>query len=430
MTLTSANHQDIRITNYDNDPLAARYNRIRQQTERLCEPLETEDYGIQSTAETSPPKWHLAHTAWFFETLLLKPYLPDYTEFHPLYSQLFNSYYDTIGNYHPRPERGLLSRPTVTEVYRYRQHVDDHMQALLSLHGYKQHNDIIRMTVLGLNHEQQHQELMLTDIKRNFSINPLRPAYREHPLKTITQESPLQWIHFKEGLTEIGHHAGGFAYDNEMPRHKVYLNAFRLASRPVTNAEFISFIEAGAYWNPELWLSDAWKTLNQKHWLAPLYWEQIDDEWWHMTLTGMQRIDNNAPVCHISFYEASAYARWAGKRLPTEAEWERAATDLSVVGNLAEFDQLQPVAANEDSGLRQMYGDVWEWTQSPYTPYPGYRQAQGAMGEYNGKFMSSQMVLRGGSCVTPADHIRASYRNFFFPQERWQFSGLRLAEDT
>jgi len=426
MTSIASVHQQS-ITSKNDESLSANYIRIRQQTERLCDPLETEDYGIQTMAETSPPKWHLAHTAWFFETLLLKPFLPGYREFHPLFSQLFNSYYDSLGHYHPRPERGNLSRPTVAEVYRYRQYIDDQMTALLSIDDHN--SEVIKRTVLGLNHEQQHQELMLTDIKHNFASNPLCPVYREHPATAATKETPLGWIEFNEGVTSIGHEAGGFAYDNEMPRHKAYLNAFRLASRPVSNGEYIAFIEAGAYWDPELWLSDAWKTLNQQHWFAPLYWQQIDGDWWHMTLAGMQRVDINAPVCHISFYEAAAYARWLGKRLPTEAEWEVAAAKLPVAGNLTDTGLFQPIASQSDGPLHQMYGDVWEWTQSAYTPYPGYRQAQGALGEYNGKFMSSQMVLRGGSCVTPGEHIRASYRNFFYPQERWQFSGLRLAED-
>jgi len=426
MTSITAVHQKLMPS--DNDtPLIANYKKIRQQTKYLCDPLETEDYGIQTMAETSPPKWHLAHTAWFFETLLLKPFLPGYREFHPLFSQLFNSYYDTLGDHHPRPERGLLSRPTVAEVYRYRQYIDEQMITLLSTADHS--SDIIKRTLLGLNHEQQHQELLLADIKHNFANNPLRPLFRERPATAATKEMPLEWINFNEGVISIGHKAGGFAYDNEMPRHKTYLNAFRLASRPVTNGEFIKFIEADGYWNPELWLSDAWKTLDQQHWHAPLYWEQIHGDWWYMTLSGMQRVDINAPVCHISFYEAAAYARWVGKRLPTEAEWEVAAEQLPVAGNLADTGLFQPMASQGDNTLQQMYGDVWEWTQSAYTPYPGYRQARGALGEYNGKFMSSQMVLRGGSCATPADHIRASYRNFFYPQERWQFSGFRLAED-
>ena len=428
ISIATADNKHVK-TGGDNPSLEVSFTRVRQQSELLCEPLEIEDYGIQTIAEVSPPKWHLAHTAWFFETLLLKPFLSGYCEFNPLFAQLFNSYYDTIGHYHPRPERGLLSRPTVTEVYRYREYVDEHMMRLLSHHNHEFQDEIVRRTILGINHEQQHQELMLTDIKHIFASNPLRPTYRDLAIAPSTKADPVQWISFKGGVTSIGHKNCGFAYDNEMPRHKVYLEDFRLASRPVTNGEFIKFIEAGGYQNSELWLSDAWKAVNQQKWQTPLYWERIDGDWWHMTLAGMARVDDNTPVCHVSFYEAAAYARWAGKRLPTETEWEVAATDLPIEGNLHDIDLLHPMPAHGKSTLLQMYGDVWEWTQSAYAPYPGYHQAQGALGEYNGKFMSGQMVLRGGSCVTPADHIRPSYRNFFYPHDRWQFSGFRLAEN-
>lgn len=405
------------------------YLRIRKQSETLCEPLEIEDYGIQSMDATSPPKWHLAHTAWFFETLLLKPYLKGYREFHPLFACLFNSYYDTIGRYHPRPERGVLSRPTVAEVYRYRAFVDEQMLALLADTEHEEYAAISARTVLGLNHEQQHQELLLTDIKYNFSSNPLRPVYRELARPPAIQAKPLQWVEFSAGLESVGFDGDGFAYDNETPRHKVYLNDFRLASRPVTNGEFIEFINDGGYSQAGLWLSDAWKTILQHRWLAPLYWGRQDNVWQTMTLAGMRPVDLNAPVCHVSFYEAAAYARWVGKRLPTEIEWEVASAGWDIDGNLIDKGFLQPSSVTENTPLQQMFGDVWEWTQSPYTPYPGYHQASGPLGEYNGKFMSSQMVLRGGSCVTPNDHIRATYRNFFYPEERWQFSGFRLAED-
>jgi len=429
MTNIALAHQNYISTDIGNAPLPIYYKHVRQQSGRLCEPLEIEDYGVQAMAEASPPKWHLAHTSWFFETLLLKPFLSGYRDFQPLFAQLFNSYYDTIGRYHPRPERGFLSRPTVAEVYRYREYVDEQMTHLLSLHDHHHREEIIRRTVLGINHEQQHQELMLTDIKYNFAYNPLRPAYHDSPVTHVTKTKRLQWIEFEGGVTEVGHVGETFAYDNETPRHKVYLDDFRLASRAVTNGEFINFIEAGGYQNPELWLSDAWKIVCQRQWQAPLYWERIDDDWWHMTLGGMKRVDTNAPVCHVSFYEAAAYARWAGKRLPGEVEWEVATATLPVEGNLCDTGFLQPVPAHGEAALLQMFGDVWEWTQSAYAPYPGYHQAQGPLGEYNGKFMSSQMVLRGGSCATPADHIRATYRNFFYPHERWQFSGFRLAED-
>lgn len=411
--------------------LSRRYERIRRDSERLCEPLEIEDYGVQTMPAVSPPKWHLAHTAWFFETLLLKPYLAGYREYHPLFAHLFNSYYESLGSFHPRPERGLLSRPTVDEVYRYRAHVDGHMGRLLDQADHPRRREIEALTVLGLNHEQQHQELLLTDIKHIFAYNPLRPAYREAlPSAAVSVPPPLRWLDFGGGLHAIGHGGDGFAYDNEGPEHKVYLRDFRLASRPVSNGEFMEFIDAGGYRQPEHWLSDAWHTVRQQHWDAPLYWERRDGEWWHMTLAGMAPVDPAAPVCHVSHYEAAAFAQWRGNRLPTEAEWEVAAKGLPVAGNFRDSGAISPLPAPlGGESLSQMFGDVWEWTQSAYAPYPGYRQDSGPLGEYNGKFMSSQMVLRGGSCATPVDHIRATYRNFFYPAERWQFCGFRLAED-
>ncbi len=406
------------------------YAGVRSASKTLCEPLEIEDYGVQTVPEISPLKWHLAHTSWFFETLILKPYLPGYQEFHPLFAHLFNSYYDTIGAQHPRPERGGLSRPTVEEVYRYRDHVDEHMLQLLASRNNPDWEAATARTQLGLHHEQQHQELMLTDIKHVFANNPLHPAYRELATTNIRHALDLTWIDIRGGVRTIGHAGPHFAYDNESPCHKVYLNDFQLASRPVTNGEYIAFMDAGVYGQPEYWLSDAWKRVNEQHWRAPLYWKRIDGKWWHMTLGGMRPVDENAPVCHVSQYEAAAYALWANARLPTEAEWEIAATDLPLSGNLRDADFLQPMAARGEDALLQMYGDVWEWTQSAYSAYPGYRMASGPLGEYNGKFMSGQLVLRGGSCVTPADHIRASYRNFFYPWDRWQFSGFRLARDA
>jgi len=411
------------------ESLQAGYSRNRNDSEILCAPLAIEDYGVQSMDQVSPPKWHLAHTSWFFETLLLKPFLSGYQAFHPLFANLFNSYYESLGSYHPQPQRGQLSRPTVAEVYRYRKHVDAHMAALLADGAHPQWAEIERRTVLGINHEQQHQELLLTDIKHNFAINPLRPVYRELA-STAGTAAPLRWVAFSGGVRAIGNTGSGFSYDNELPHHKVHLDGFELASRPVTNGEFNEFIEAGGYREPSHWLSDGWKAVQQNDWRAPLYWEQNEGQWAQMTLAGMRLVDEHAPVSHVSLYEAAAYAHWAGARLPTEAEWEIAALPLTVAGNLRELDFLQPVPAQQAEPLQQMYGDVWEWTQSAYSPYPGYRQAEGPLGEYNGKFMSSQIVLRGGSCVTPADHIRATYRNFFHPWERWQFSGLRLARDA
>lgn len=409
--------------------LLSQYRQVRQQSEQLCAPLENEDYCIQAAAFASPPKWHLAHTAWFFETLLLRPYLQGYRVYHPDFAMLFNSYYDTIGSYHPRSERGLLSRPTVQEVYQYRAHVDDCMARLLDDSDHPHYGEIERRTRLGLNHEQQHQELLLTDLKYNFGYSPLKPIYKVLPEPVEHEPVPLQWHSFEGGVQSTGYQGEAFCYDNETPRHKVYVNGYRLASRAVTSGEFMAFIDDGGYENPDLWLSDAWKVVCQQGWTAPLYWQREDGRWSYMTLAGMRPVERDAPVSHVSYFEASAYARWANKRLPTEAEWELAATALPVEGNFFEQGYLQPVAASPAESLSQMFGDVWEWTQSPYIPYPGYRQEYGPLGEYNGKFMSSQMVLRGGSCVTPKNHIRATYRNFFYPHERWQFSGFRLAED-
>ena len=407
------------------------YLNVRQQSEALCAPLTREDHVIQTAPEASPAKWHLAHVSWFFETFLLKAYLPGYAEFHPRFGYLFNSYYEQIGKFHPRQERGFLSRPGVDDIIRYRAHVDEHMLTLLQRAGDDVWPALQQRLEIGLNHEQQHQELLLTDIKLNFSANPLRPAYRDDlPETSSAAAPPLHWIALPGGIHEIGHPGGGFAYDNEKPRHRVYLNAFRLASRPVTNGEFLAFMQDGGYDNPAFWLSDGWATSRRLHWSSPLYWESQDGAWWQFTLGGMRPLNLAEPVCHVSYYEADAYAAWAGKRLPTEAEWEIAARGLAVAGNLHDSGRLHPAPAMPGEGLLQMYGDVWEHTASPYQAYPGFRLAAGALGEYNGKFMCNQMVLRGGACVTAADHVRASYRNFFYPHERWQFQGIRLAEDA
>ena len=379
--------------------------------------------------DVSPAKWHLAHTSWFFETFLLIPHLKNYRCYDPVYDHLFNSYYLTHGTPFSRPERGLLSRPTVEEIYRYRAAVDEAMLKLIASAGDSDRAAIEQLVVLGLNHEQQHQELLLTDIKHVFAQNPLRPRYRELPTALANQAGATAWHPFEKGVLEIGYHGSGFCFDNELPRHSVFLQAFALASRAVTNGEYIAFIEDGGYRNPALWLSEGWAAVQSNAWLAPLYWEKRDNEWWHMTLGGMRPVDRNAPVCHVSQYEAAAYAAWAGCRLPTEPEWEISASCLPVEGNFRERGYLQPVAGTGGASLQQCYGDVWEWTASAYSPYPGYRIPEGTVGEYNGKFMSSQMVLRGGSCVTPASHMRASYRNFFYPGDRWQFSGIRLARD-
>ncbi|CAL93317.1 ergothioneine biosynthesis protein EgtB [Azoarcus olearius] len=412
---------------------AQRYRRVRDASTDLCAPLAVEDYVIQACEEASPAKWHLAHVSWFFETFILTEYLPGYSEFHPRYRQLFNSYYQQIGEVFPRAARGTLARPTVDEVLRYRAHVDAGMLALLAERADLPWAEILQRLEIGLNHEQQHQELLLTDIKRNFAANPLRPAYRlDLPHPAQRPRAPLEWVSFEGGVYEIGAPALGehFSYDNETPRHRVYLQPFRLASRLVTNGEFLAFIESGGYSNPALWLADGWTQVRSAGWSAPLYWERIGGEWWHYTLGGMAPLAPDEPVCHVSHYEAAAYAAWAGRRLPTEAEWEVAAATQPVAGNLRETGLLRPTVAPAGAGPAQLYGDVWEHTGSAYLPYPGYHAAEGAIGEYNGKFMCNQMVLRGGSCVTPADHLRATYRNFFYPQERWQFQGFRLAEDA
>jgi len=409
--------------------LLLNYERIRKASEFICAPLETEDYCTQTMPDVSPVKWHLAHTSWFFETFLLLPFANNYRCYNPAFDHLFNSYYLTHGQPFSRPARGMLSRPTVAEIYRYRAAVDEAMLELIKTSAEMQWQEIEPLILLGLNHEQQHQELMLTDLKHVFAQNPLRPQYRDLSPPPSHEVSDISWINVDKGIYHIGHSGTGFGYDNEYPRHQLLLQPFALASRPVTNAEYLEFINDQGYENPALWLSDGWATLQANAWHAPLYWEQRDNAWWYMTLGGMRPLDLNAPVCHVSQYEAAAYAGWAGKRLPTEFEWEVSVSGLPVQGNLRNTDYLQPAATSDSGILQQCYGDVWEWTTSAYAPFPGYRVPEGSVGEYNGKFMSSQVVLRGGSCATLPDHIRSSYRNFFYPKDRWQFSGIRLARD-
>ena len=410
-----------------------RYDAVRRLTEQLCEPLVTEDYVVQSMPDVSPTKWHLAHTSWFFETFLLKPHLVDYAEYDPHFGYLFNSYYNTIGDRHCRQNRGLLSRPTVRDVYAYRQHVDRFMRELLSHDDGHLRERVTPVLEIGLHHEQQHQELMLTDIKHVFWVNPLRPAYVRQEQRQSRAVSSAGWIGFESGLREIGHAGPGFAFDNETPRHPEYVGAFQLSSRLVTNGEFKQFIDDGGYRRAELWLAAGWAIVNAEGWTAPLYWIQQDGNWLNHTLSGLSLVMEDEPVCHVSFFEADAFARWIGARLPTEAEWETAAGPLDPQdGTFVESKAFHPAPAHspaEPGQLQQMFGDVWQWTGSAYLAYPGYRTPPGALGEYNGKFMCNQFALRGGSVATSRTHIRQTYRNFFPPDARWQFSGIRLARD-
>jgi ergothioneine biosynthesis protein EgtB len=412
--------------------LTERYREIRRATESLCEPLSPEDCTVQSMPDASPAKWHLGHTSWFFDTFLLEGCVADGRLFPEEYRLLFNSYYNSIGEQHPRPRRGLLTRPSLEEVLAYRAEVDRRLLRLLEeLSGGSA--PLAELAEVGLQHEQQHQELILTDIKHLLSCNPLRPAYQK-PQEHLPGEPPrLEWYRYEGGTYWIGHEGSSFSFDNERPRHRTLLEPFELASRPVTNGEFLEFIEAGGYENPELWLSDGWSVIRDRGWRAPLYWEERNGAWSLMTLSGLRSVRSGEPVCHVSFYEADAFARWMGARLPTEAEWEVAAAAAPMDGNFAEERLFHPDVARARApreGPAQVFGDVWEWTQSSYGPYPGYVPPPGALGEYNGKFMCNQMVLRGGSCATPRAHIRPTYRNFFYPDARWQFSGLRLAREV
>ncbi len=418
--------------------LAIQFCQVRAFSEAIAAPLAAEDCVIQSMPDVSPTRWHLAHTTWFFETFFLK-HKPGYEPFNSEFDYLFNSYYNTLGEQFPRAKRGLLSRPTVTEVLQYRKYVDECVlhcleSANLSLQG-------MAVIEIGLNHEQQHQELMLTDIKHVLSCNPLFPVYAKTELPVASVPEPAEFVAFDEGLYEIGHAGKGFAYDNESPRHQIFLDAFALSNRLVTVREYLEFMDDGGYRKPDCWLAMGWQSAAEEGWAAPLYWHNKDGKWFHFTLSGLHPIDLDAPVCHVSYFEADAFARWAGARLPSEAEWEIASTNIPEQGNFADQffasertvqpaapEPTEPIGSGTTS-LRQMFGDAWEWTYSPYMPYPGYAPAEGALGEYNGKFMCGQFVLRGGSCATPSGHIRRSYRNFFPPSARWQFSGIRLARN-
>lgn len=404
----------------------AHYERVRKQTEHLCEPLETEDYCIQPMVDASPPKWHLAHTTWFFETFILKPAVSNYKPFHPAFEYLFNSYYEGVGARHPRPERGLLSRPLVSEVYAYRHQVDDAMRELLQ-HEIGQ--DMLKRIELGCHHEQQHQELLLTDLKFNLGHNPLRPIYdpKPAPLPDKSAAAIYMTAH-SEHLAKIGaaNTTTEFCFDNELPHHRHWLNGFRIADCLSTNDVYLEFIQDGGYDAPSLWLSEGWSEKNNRNWVAPEYWTQIDGEWFEYTLHDYQPVKLDAPVCHVSYYEADAFARWSGLRLATEFEWEAAALESkNDPGSFAESNYFHPQVQTPT-----LFGDCWQWTSSSYAPYPGYRPLEGTLGEYNGKFMANQYVLRGGSCATPLSHFRHSYRNFFYAKDRWQFTGIRLAKDS
>ncbi|WIM13259.1 MAG: hypothetical protein OJF58_004225 [Enhydrobacter sp.] len=415
------------MTHAEQAPDLSRVDRllaVRGLSEQLAAPLSPEDQTVQSMPDASPAKWHLAHTTWFFETFLLRPHATGYETFEPAYEYLFNSYYEAVGPRHPRAERGMITRPGVDEILAYRRHVTAAMVDLIGRTG-DRHMPLIE---LGLHHEQQHQELLLMDIKHLLSLNPLEPAYRPAGRSRDGEGSPAGWLEFEGGLSSIGHEGNGFSFDNEGPRHRLWIDPFALATRLVTNAEYAAFIAEGGYRRPEFWLSAGWDCVKQRGWEAPLYWQKDGAGWSAFTLHGRRPLRGDEPVCHVSAYEAAAYAKWAGKRLPREGEWEVAAAAVKLEGNLMDGGLLHPAPA-QGSGLAQMIGDVWEWTASPYVAYPGYREPPGAVGEYNGKFMANQMVLRGGSAVTPAGHVRRTYRNFFPPDARWMFGGIRLAED-
>jgi ergothioneine biosynthesis protein EgtB len=408
-----------------------RYREVRALTESLAAPLSAEDQTVQSMPDVSPTKWHRAHTSWFFETFLLGTD-EGYEPFHPAYAFLFNSYYEGIGAQHPRDERGLLSRPGTAEIAEYRRHVDAAMEGLLANRIDAERRQLVE---LGLHHEQQHQELLLMDIKHVLSRNPLERGYGELPAprSSTAAKAKSSWIAHPGGLIEVGHTGDGFAFDNEYPRHSSYLRPFALSDRLVTCGEWLDFMADGGYDRADLWLSDGWSTIREQGWDAPLYWSRADDQWRVFTLGGALPVHRDEPVCHISYYEADAFAHWAGARLPTEEEWEVVADPLGTEGNFLDTDVLHPRAPATNSGSQSpttgLCGDVWQWTSSAYSPYPGFRPAAGAVGEYNGKFMVGQYVLRGGSCVTPPGHTRATYRNFFPPSARWAFGGLRLARD-
>lgn len=402
----------------------SRFDAVRRHTLALAEPLSEEDCCVQSMTDASPVKWHMAHTTWFFETFILERFEPEFRPFHPAFRVLFNSYYNGVGDKYPRPQRGMLTRPAFGEVLAYRRNVDERIAVLLEQRG--NDPDLFMLLEVGMQHEQQHQELMLTDVKHMLSHNPLWPAYAHSAFKPASGSVPLGWQSFGGGVVEIGHSGSAFCFDNETPRHRQFLEPYALSTRLVTNAEYLSFIEDGGYAKASLWLSEGWDWIRANELMQPLYWRRHEDSWREFTLQGLQPLDLHRPLTHVSFFEADAFARWAGARLPTEAEWEHATSGTCDFGVQA----LHPTAAEAApaGGLMQLFGACWQWTLSSYAPYPGYRAAEGAIGEYNGKFMSNQYVLRGSSCATPAGHARVTYRNFFPANARWQFAGLRLAK--
>lgn len=434
---TPATHPGAKTRNFSIASLRSQYQSVRDTTLRLVEPLSAEDCAVQAMPDASPAKWHLAHSTWFFEAFVLAPNMRNYMPVNETYLYLFNSYYNTMGRQFARPHRGLLTRPSLDEILDYRRAIDDRVNSFLEKADAEVIRRIADIIIVGLNHEQQHQELILTDIKALLSANPLYPAYREwKKMQDPGGSAPTpQWLRFDEGLRHIGYEGSGFSYDNEMPRHRVWLDAFDLSDRPVTNAEFAEFIADGGYDRPDHWLSDGWNTVRAQGWQAPLYWGRDDGAWQYFTLGGPRPVDPAEPVCHVSYFEAEAYARWAGARLPTEAEWEiAAAAKPGEFGALVEDESFHPHPIGDNPAdnprLRRMIGDTWEWTSSAYTAYPGYKAPDGALGEYNAKFMCNQFVLRGGSCATPRSHIRWTYRNYFPADARWQFSGIRLARNS
>lgn len=407
--------------------LLPKYESVRGFSHVLCEPLEIEDFVVQSMPDASPIRWHLAHTTWFFETFILKRFARNYQPIDPIYEYLFNSYYNGIGEQFPRPKRGLLTRPTVAEVMSYRRKVDNRMGQLLLEASPEDAEQIAPLVELGLHHEQQHQELMLTDLKHVLAQNPMYPTYDSSAEQPPGNTASQSWHDVKGGIVEIGHAGTDFAYDNESPRHEALIPSLEIAGRPATNGEYLKFVQDGGYDRPELWLSLGWSTVQSEQWEAPLYWVRQREAWHEFTLGGLRPLHEASPVTHVSYFEADAFARWQGSRLPTEFEWEAASRQVTMDGNFVDSRLFHPAPSLETTGLRQMLGDTWEWTSSSYAPYPGFKPPEGAIGEYNGKFMCQQYVLRGGSCVTSKSHIRKTYRNFFPPEARWQFTGIRLA---